>query len=330
MIVGFPHKPQLRGGPGSFQERMEAALKLRGYQIVYPEDDLLPDVILVVGGTSRLFWLSGCRRRGSRVVHRLDGLNWRHRVGKTGVGHWMISEIRNKLMRYVRDKLADDVVYQSGFVMNWWHDKFGSASGKEHIIYNAVDLKEFRPNTGQRVGLPVLVSVEGAIQGDAVTVEMVRHLSQQLILSGRVQSLKMYGHIEPKTEELLGSIPGVEICGNASRDLIPEHLRDCDIFVNLEINPPCPNSVIEAMATGLPILGYDTGSLKELVGMGGCLAKYSADPWKLGQPSKNYLIEAANKVLLSRKDLSSHARRIACERFSLNDMVQKYIDVLVG
>ncbi|MDA9993940.1 glycosyltransferase family 4 protein [Burkholderiales bacterium] len=330
MIIGFPHKPQFRGGPGSFQERMEIALKLRGDQVVYPEDELLPEVILVVGGTSQLRWLSRCKRQGSRVVHRLDGLNWRHRVEKTGVSHWMISEIRNKLMRYVRDKLADDVVYQSQFVMNWWHDKFGSALGREHIIYNAVDVKEFRPYTGQRTGLPILVSVEGVIQGDAATLEMVKHLSQQLIVSGRVQSLRMYGHLEPRAEELFGSIPGVEMCGAVPRDKIPGRLRDCDIFVNLEINPPCPNSVIEAMATGLPILGYDTGSLNELVGMGGYLAEYSTDPWKLGQPSKNYLTEAANKVLLSREHLSYHARRIACERFSLNDMVQKYTDILIA
>ena len=37
------------------------------------------------------------------------------------------------------------------------------------------------------------------------------------------------------------------------------------IFVSLEINTACPNSVIEALNFGIPVLGYKSGSMEEIV-----------------------------------------------------------------
>ena len=50
-IIGFPHPPQKYGGPGSFQSRLETALKEEGWQVVYADDEILPDAVLVVGGS---------------------------------------------------------------------------------------------------------------------------------------------------------------------------------------------------------------------------------------------------------------------------------------
>ena len=57
--------------------------------------------------------------------------------------------------------------------------------------------------------------------------------------------------------EWLGVVPG---------DKIPYYNRSAHMYFSAELNPPCPNSVIEALACGLPVVGYDTGSLQELVG----------------------------------------------------------------
>ena len=61
MIIGFPNKATARGGPGSFQTRISMALKEQGWKIVYPEDNILPDVILVVAGTRKLNWFPSKR-----------------------------------------------------------------------------------------------------------------------------------------------------------------------------------------------------------------------------------------------------------------------------
>ena len=59
MIVAFPHKPSLIGGPGSFQLLLEKKLLSEKHNIVYAGEDYTknPDVVLVVGGTRKLLWL---------------------------------------------------------------------------------------------------------------------------------------------------------------------------------------------------------------------------------------------------------------------------------
>ena len=51
-------------------------------------------------------------------------------------------------------------------------------------------------------------------------------------------------------------------------------------------NKPCPNSVIEALASGVPVVGYNSGSLKELVGNAGIILPYTGgDPNKMEGPN---------------------------------------------
>lgn len=298
--------------------------------IVYPDETVLPDVVLVVGGTARLGWLRACKQRGARIVHRLDGLNWRHRVIWTGLRHKFMSEVRNKLMVYIRNHLADEVVYQSEFIRDWWHGRYGRAQGGERIIYNAVDLELFRPASQPHAGAPVMVSVEGTIQDDPVTITTVRNLATRLVVSGEIAGLRLYGQATSKIRELFSRIPGVEMAGSVPREQMPVRLRACDLFLNLEINPPCPNSVIEALASGLPVIGYQTGALAELTGSAGCLASYDGDPWRLQQPSPEPLVVAARKVIASLPSFAESARSEAFRRFSLSAMIDAYIMAMKG
>jgi glycosyltransferase involved in cell wall biosynthesis len=72
-----------------------------------------------------------------------------------------------------------------------------------------------------------------------------------------------------------------------------------------EVNPPCPNSVIEAMACGLPVIGFDSGALKELVSDdAGCIVPYGANPWKLETPDISALAESAGQVLEKQNQFS--------------------------
>ncbi len=327
MIIGFPHRPQKTGGPGSFQLRLIDALESRGHLVVYPDDAVWPNRVIVVGGTSRLSWLRACKQRGARVVHRLDGLNWRHRAFRTSWRHKFMSEVRNGLMVYIRNYLADDLVYQSKFVRDWWHECYGRARGDERIIYNAVDLNMFRPISESRTHAPVIVSVEGTIQDDPVTLATVGRLAAALVPSGEISALRLYGKASLAVREALAHIPGVEIMGSVPREQMPLRLRECDIFLNLEINPPCPNSVIEALASGLPVVGYDTGSLLELAGDAACLAPYSGDPWRLEQPSAELLVASVREVLAKLPAFAEAARKEACRRFLLLTMVDAYMEI---
>ena len=64
----------------------------------------------------------------------------------------------------------------------------------------------------------------------------------------------------------------------------------------MELNPPCPNSLIEAISVGLPCIGFDTGSFKELLGETGKSIFYNANVWKL-EIGLSYINEEVEEII---------------------------------
>jgi glycosyltransferase involved in cell wall biosynthesis len=112
---------------------------------------------------------------------------------------------------------------------------------------------------------------------------------------------------------------------------IPSVDRSANLLFSADINAACPNSVIEAMACGTPVLSFDTGALSELIGEGGGITvSYGADPWKLESPDIPALAKAASNILAENKKYQESARLRAEENFDVELMVDHYVDILLG
>ena len=73
--------------------------------------------------------------------------------------------------------------------------------------------------------------------------------------------------------------------GLQPQESIPAIDRSAHLLYSSDINAACPNSVIEALACGLPVAAFATGALPELVpSAAGCVAPYGGDPWRLDPP----------------------------------------------
>jgi glycosyltransferase involved in cell wall biosynthesis len=108
-------------------------------------------------------------------------------------------------------------------------------------------------------------------------------------------------------------------------------MRSSHLLFSAEVNPPCPNSVIEALACGLPVIGFNTGSLSEIIqGDAGRLVPYGANEWKLEKPDIPSLASAAVDVLEDQPHFRNSARKQAESIFSLDKMVDEYLKVLLG
>lgn len=329
--IALPGPVTGTGGPTSFRGRMTREWSRQGYDVRSRLDDGPFSAILVVAGTRHVGSLLANRRRGARVVHRLDGLLWRHRALKGRPLQRVKHELRNRWMCLIRDRLADHVVYQSRFVRDWWHDWFGAPRVASSIIYNGVDLDEYRPDPGGAgQGDGILLCVEGNVQVDPPTLATLLETHRTLLRKGKIQETRVLGGWEGGVPEDVRREPNLRILGPRPRDEVQRELRRASLFLNLEIQPPCPNAVIEALASGVPVVGFDTGALAELVGPAGRVVPYGGDPWRMDPPGGlTELAAVALDVLANRSAFARAARERAERLFDVTSVAQRYLDLLV-
>jgi len=318
----------------SFRAKFEDGLRKRRIEVAHDVNEK-SDAILVIGGSRRLLPLWRAKRYGIRIVQRLDGVNWVQRARWSGLRYTLRAEYGNILLAFIRNNVADRVVYQSYFIRNWWEDWYGVARVPGSVILNGVDLDAYAPvgQDGTPSHLPYrLLVVEGSLAGGLDTglraaVRLAEILSNEFPIK-----LTVAGMVDARAKARLekGSKISVKFLGVVSREQIPDLMRSSHLLFSAEINPPCPNSVIEALACGLPVVGFDTGSLRELVGEdAGRLVPYGGDPWKLEPPDVPALAKAAGEILGEQASFRSAARARAEEFLSVGKMVDEYLKVLL-
>ncbi len=325
------------GGPTSFQGRFMEGLRQRGLRAHHDPTDPTTRAALVIAGTRHLEWLWQLRRRGVRIVQRLDGLNWVHRQRNTGLRHYARSEWGNWLLATIRRHFADRVVYQSAFVRNWWQTRYGAVRSPAVVIHNGVDLSIFTPQGPERPPEDCVrfLLVEGRFGGGndlglwtaARLMALLRpNLAQplELMVAGEVP------HELKQPVELAAGQP-IAWAGVLPREQIPALDRSAHVYFSAEINAPCPNSVIEALACGLPVLGFAIGALPELVqGDAGRLVPYGGNAWTLDPPAVDDLARAARELLADPQRFRLAARQRAEAAFGLETMIERYLDALLG
>ncbi|MGZ9220913.1 MAG: glycosyltransferase family 4 protein [Anaerolineales bacterium] len=328
--------PRVEGlaGVASFRLKFEEGLRLRGLNITYDMSQPA-DAVLVLAGTRNLLPLWRARRRGMRIVQRLDGINWVHRVRWAGLRYSLRAIYGNANLSLIRARLADHVIYQSQFIKQWWQDWYRPARVPSSVILNGVDLNRYTPSglherPSQQYRLLV---VEGSLAGglDSGLFDAA-DLASTLSTKFKIE-LMVVGRVQVRAKNKLKNQTAfrIQFMGVIPREQIPWLMRSSHLLFSAEVNPPCPNSVIEALACGLPVIGFDTGSLAEIVqGDAGRLVPYGGDPWKLESPDIPALAEATTEVLEDQPRFRKSAREQAESKFGLDQMMDEYLKVLLG
>jgi glycosyltransferase involved in cell wall biosynthesis len=180
-----------------------------------------------------------------------------------------------------------------------------------------------------------LLLVEGTIgSGYELGLEIAVHLGERLItVYHRNVEIMVVGRTSAELQREWKNrthIP-MKFTGEVPADKIPEIDRSAHVLYAADVNPACPNSVIEAMACGLPVAAFDTGALNELITNGaGEVVPYGGDPWRLDPPDIEGLANAVNIILDNQARYRIAARDRAEQAFGLHRMVESYLNVLVG
>jgi glycosyltransferase involved in cell wall biosynthesis len=203
------------------------------------------------------------------------------------------------------------------------------------VILNGVDLTRYTPHGlhERPSGHYRLLVVEGSLAGGQnYGIYNAVSLANTLSKKHKVE-LMVVGRVDGRTKNKLKNQTAfrLQFMDTVIREHIPWLMRSSHLLYSAEINPPCPNSVIEALACGLPVIGFDTGSLPEIVqGDAGRLVPYGANQWKLKPPDIPSLANAAEEVLEEQPRFRTAARDRAEAAFDVEKMVDEYLKVLLG
>lgn len=196
--------------------------------------------------------------------------------------------------------------------------------------YNGVDTERFRPATPvESAGRMVRIGTVGRldpVKNQAAILRAVRTiLDQRPELDAALRLIVVgdgpeRGALESLAGEL-GLLRHVEFTG--TRDDTASILRTFDVFVLPSVNEGISNTILEAMASGLPVLAARVGGNPELVVHGETGLLYEPDATDgLVAGLQRYLDEPG-----LRRAHGTAGRRRVQDNFSLDAMVQRYLDI---
>ncbi|MGE0383630.1 MAG: TIGR03088 family PEP-CTERM/XrtA system glycosyltransferase [Gammaproteobacteria bacterium] len=237
---------------------------------------------------------------------------------------------RHRLVRRALARLVHRFVTVSRDLQSYLVESVGIDAGRVRQIYNGVDTLRFSPAPAGAPAHPrFLIGAVGRlmeVKNHRFLVDAyVRMLQLHPELAGRVE-LRIVGD-GPLRQGLIEQLDRAGLDGRAclpgASETVPEVLRDLDLFVLPSLAEGISNTVLEAMATGLPVIATRVGGNVELVvdGTTGALV----EPGHVEELARMMARYAAEPALA--RGHGAAARALVESRFSIDAMIAAYDDL---
>lgn len=181
-----------------------------------------------------------------------------------------------KMLRKLLSPLIHQFVAVSRDLQTWLVRRVGIAPDKVWHICNGVDTQRFCPLPGARAERGNIVAVGSVTRFEPIKdpLLLVRaFLKARRELSARRVDLRLMmagdGPLRAKALELVvAESAAAAVFMPGARTDVPDFLRALDVFVLGSQREGISNTILEAMATGLPIVATATGGNPEIVAAG--------------------------------------------------------------
>ena len=231
---------------------------------------------------------------------------------------------------------ANFVFWQSEFCKNCANKFLGKRKGPGEVLYNCVDTKFFVPkfktiaknkrlftflitgNITHALGYRVISALKG------LNIAIKKGLNANIILAGHLDD-RVLMDCKNLVEQL--KIPNkFTYIGKYTQTNAPHIYQKGDAYIMLKYKDPCPNTVIEAMSCGLPILYSNSGGLPEIVDKDCGISLNVKETWKKSDivPKYSDIAEGMIKIYKNHKKLSFNARKSAVSKFDLTFWIERH------
>ncbi len=290
-----------------------------------------------------------CRRLRPAIVHTrnmsgLDALVPARLAGVRRCVHgehgWDVQDLHGQrmkpiMLRRLHSPLITRYVTVSKHLEEYLVARVGIARSRITRICNGVDTIRFNPDGGTPADLPWSNggSARPFVFGTVGRVNRVKN--QGALLEAFAEVLAQYpqrreqlrllivGH-GAQFEELRGRVAQLGLTDvvwmPGPRDDIPALMRAMDVFVLPSLNEGISNTILEAMATGMPVIAARVGGNPELVASGTGVLYDHAQPGALAEAMRAYLETPA----AVRREGAAARERVQ-RHYSLDAMVSGYI-----
>jgi glycosyltransferase involved in cell wall biosynthesis len=290
----------------------------RDFNVLYLTSSAMPLDARALAGLAR--------RRGAAFVWNQDGVAYR---GWYGDGWELVNRPRARLLLE-----ADHVVYQSEFCKLAADRFYGECPGSSEIVYNPVDVRAFTP-APERPRRPLTLLLGGnqyqryRLERALETIALVRRErpDARLLIAGAVTFAPDAERVTRELVSRLGLEDAVELLGPYTQADAPDVVRRADILLHTKYNDPCPTTVLEGMACGLPVVYSASGGTPELVGSFAGVGVDAPLDWERDHPSDPE--ELARAVIAVSDDLGarSAAARERSLRFDADAWLERHREI---
>lgn len=168
--------------------------------------------------------------------------------------------------------ISDYVFYQSKYCKINSSKFLQKKTGPNEILYNAVDLKQFKPRKKRKKNKSLKILMSGiyndhlgyAVEFAVKALYLInKKIDADLVLAGFYS--KFVSEKILKIAKKLKIEGKISFIGKYSQSQAPRIYQDHDIYFYFVQNASCSNAVIEAIACGLPVVYSKSGGTSEIV-----------------------------------------------------------------
>lgn len=189
-----------------------------------------------------------------KFIIRIDGKSALHRTSH----HW------DRLVEWQAKYLADSIIYQSKWSKNLWEDRLETIRKPSVVILNSCDREIFHSRKSFNRNMSELRIISSA-NSDNENKGLKEIYKLDALLSANLKArytINVFGFGQKIKQPKLNNII---LSPRVDQKVLADEIRKCDLFYAPFVNDSCSNSIIEALACGVPVLAMHSGANVELV-----------------------------------------------------------------